>query len=283
MNAPDEPDKSTPLHALARRKCDDEFTRRVAEVLLERGAKINDRDEAGLTTLHIAARDGRYDLCKCLLNHPSAGEHLSLNVRSKNNQQTPLHYAAMEGQPKIVALLLEAGADPKLPDKSGWLPVHHAANKGHADCCRLLASSYTYQDHPNVPPPLALTAQKGYYRCWTEVAPDEGSVRYRDGAGNTPLHVVAKKGFKMFVEVLLRNLNAPVNERNSSGNTPIMEAVRNNKLHCVKLLAEGGAFLAEKNREHNTVLHIAAASKAHRCLEYLLSCQNIKDQLNETN
>ncbi|XP_050718071.1 transient receptor potential cation channel subfamily A member 1-like isoform X2 [Eriocheir sinensis] len=278
VNVLDDRDGSTPLHTLARRKWSD--GRRVAEALLARGAKVNTKDHAGHTPLHIVARDGRGDLCECLLAHHEATGSLNLNVRRKCTQRTPLHYAAEEGQAKIVELLLSAGADAKLQDKSGLLPVHYAAKQGYKECCSLLASSYSHPGPSNVPPPLALTLHKGHYRCCKELKPDEASLRYRDNAGNTPLHVVAKRGYNVFVEVLL-DMKAPVDERNESGNTPLMEAVRHNKLPCVKLLVEGGASLAEINRENSTVLHLAAVGKAHKCLEYLLGCRNIEDQLNK--
>lgn len=271
-------DGSTPLHALARRKWAD--GRRVAEALLARGAKVNTMDHAGHTPLHIVARDGRSSLCECLLAHHKATGSLNLNARRKINQRTPLHEAAMEGQATLVELLLSAGADPSLGDRKDWLPVHHAADNGYKECCRLLAFSYTHSGSSKVPPPLALTTQKGYYRCCKELAPDEGSLRYRDAAGNTPLHIVSKKGYSVFVEELIA-LKAPLDEQNDSGNTPLMEAVLRNKMHCVKLLAEAGASVVVRNREDSTVLHLAALGKAHKCLEYLLGCQKIDDQLNK--
>ncbi|KAK8391935.1 hypothetical protein O3P69_017506 [Scylla paramamosain] len=278
VNVLDEKDGSSPLHALARKTWVDGCGEVVVR-LLEKGAKVNTKDHAEHTPLHIAARDGRLQLCQLLLdNHRTTG-HLILDARRKSDQMTPLHYAAREGWDAVVELLLKEGANPTMQDKTKWLPLHHAAAKGYMKCCHLLASSYTYHSIPDVPPPLFLAAQKGHYRCCKELLPDEDSLGYCDVGGNTLLHVVARKGFNVLLEFLLDS-GASIDARNRSGNTPLMEAVRNNKLVCVRMLAERGASLTERNNENSTVLHLAVSSRAHKCLEYLLSCQNVECLLN---
>ncbi|MPC22435.1 Ankyrin-3 [Portunus trituberculatus] len=276
VNILDEKDGSSPLHALARKTWADSCGE-VAARLLEKGAKVNTMDHAEHTPLHIVARDGRFKLCQLLLDYRRA-TNLNLNARRTSDLMTPLHYAAQEGWNEVVELLLQEGADPTLLNKTKWLPLHHAAAKGYEKCCRLLASSNAAPGSSDVPPPLFLAAQKGHYRCCKELVVDEDSLRYCDVGGNTVLHVVAKKGFNVLLEFLLDS-GASINARNKSGNTPLMEAVKNNKLICVKVLAERGASLTERNSENSTVLHLAVFRKAHKCLEYLLSRQNIEHLL----
>ena len=79
----------------------------VVEQLVMAGAQIDLVDEIGFTALMEAARDGRFDTAALLLeagadpNH-RAGEN-ALNL-------TPMHMAALSGDPAIVTLLAEAGA-----------------------------------------------------------------------------------------------------------------------------------------------------------------------------
>lgn len=39
--------------------------------------------------------------------------------------------AAASGNPDIISLLLEYGADPNVPTHTGHLPIHRAAYRGH--------------------------------------------------------------------------------------------------------------------------------------------------------
>jgi hypothetical protein len=48
-----------------------------------------------------------------------------LDIRDVD-RRTPLHYAAMLGQPAIARMLLEAGADPDPVDEFGWTPLAYA-------------------------------------------------------------------------------------------------------------------------------------------------------------
>lgn len=75
-----------------------------AEVLLRHGADAHAIDRQGNTALHVAAeRDGR--MCRLLIK---AG--VPVNARNQSGL-TPLHFAVLEGERKIVEALLELGAD----------------------------------------------------------------------------------------------------------------------------------------------------------------------------
>jgi cytohesin len=62
---------------------------------------------------------------------------------------TPLHYAALAGEPSVAKLLVEAGADKEAKDKYGNTPLHSAANrfagltvlKGHALVIKVLVNA----------------------------------------------------------------------------------------------------------------------------------------------
>ena len=60
-------------------------------------------------------------------------------TNSRNRTEaTPLLCASQEGHLASVVKLLQAGADPLLPDRNGFLPIHKAAGKNHAEVVKIL-------------------------------------------------------------------------------------------------------------------------------------------------
>lgn len=53
---------------------------------------------------------------------------------------TPLHEAAAHGRVDLVKFLLDHGADPKLPDSKGDLPIDYAKKENHSEIVDLLKS-----------------------------------------------------------------------------------------------------------------------------------------------
>ena len=57
-----------------------------------------------------------------------------VNVNSFDNEgQTALHQSCMNGNLKLVKLLVKFGADTRLANSDGWNPLHIAAFGGHQD------------------------------------------------------------------------------------------------------------------------------------------------------
>ncbi|NWR83020.1 ASB3 protein, partial [Furnarius figulus] len=106
----------------------------IMEILLEKGASKNCRDDFGITPLFVAAQYGQLESLRLLVSHGA-----DLNCQAKDSA-TPLLIAAQEGHLECVKLLLAAGADPNLYcNEDQWqLPIHAAAEMGHAKILELL-------------------------------------------------------------------------------------------------------------------------------------------------
>jgi hypothetical protein len=80
---------------------------------------------------------------------------IDINARDPASGQTPLMAAVLRGKPLTVELLLDAGADPSLPEKDGYTPTHGAAFQGRTDVMMVLhkhgLSKQEYHDDGYLP------------------------------------------------------------------------------------------------------------------------------------
>ncbi|XP_054035996.1 ankyrin repeat and SOCS box protein 3 isoform X2 [Dryobates pubescens] len=99
----------------------------IMEILLEKGASKECKDDFGITPLFVAAQYGQLESLRLLVSHGA-----DVNCQAKD-KATPLLIAAQEGHTQCVELLLAKGADPNLYcNEDNWqLPIHAAAEMGH--------------------------------------------------------------------------------------------------------------------------------------------------------
>ncbi|KAM4625283.1 uncharacterized protein ACJ7VT_003753 [Polymixia lowei] len=114
---------------------------RLVRLLLEGGARVNDRNPRGETPLLAA--------CKALRGEPTGPETLKLltyllqNKADPNAQdragRTPLMYACMErAGAQVASILLSAGADPSMEDYSGASALVYAINAQQQSTLKVL-------------------------------------------------------------------------------------------------------------------------------------------------
>ncbi|TAK76630.1 MAG: hypothetical protein EPO11_03920 [Gammaproteobacteria bacterium] len=88
-------------------------------------------DEKGNTALHYAAQQGAYDIVELLLNSEAK------EIKNESGQ-TPLMLAAQNGHSKILRLFIQRKFNVNHQDKLGNTALHHAVDKGHLECVKLL-------------------------------------------------------------------------------------------------------------------------------------------------
>jgi len=93
------------------------------KAILERGGSANAKSKGGVTAVMIACERGCVAKVKLLLAASPAPE---ITAVEKKWSFTALHFAAREGNPEIVSLLLKAGADSNKRCKDGLRPGMHA-------------------------------------------------------------------------------------------------------------------------------------------------------------
>ncbi len=194
----------------------------VVELLLARGASVD---------LHLAAALGMAQRMDCFVS-----ERSDLAAAAGSWGRTPLHWAASGGHTRLVARLLELGADPNARDRFGCTPLHLAAELARADALSLLldAGADLHACLRNGKSVMHLAAQRrdraalqvlarrgarldifaasslGFIERVREfLKSDPGLVEARLPFGATPLHMAAEDGQQAMAEFLVAR-GAPV-------------------------------------------------------------------------
>jgi len=112
--------------------------REVARVLVDHGARVNDRSARGSSPLMLAIMNRHNGIVRLLCDRGAdvnARDHLGW---------TPLMHAAWTGDPEVVRLLLQRGADRRSADHRGWTADRYATWR--------LSQPATGVDKPAAPP-----------------------------------------------------------------------------------------------------------------------------------
>ena len=103
------------------------------ELLLNRGANPNLKDERGVSPLRLAAEYGHLEVVNILL---AAGA--DPNIKTKDYGNLALHAACSNGHIDIISILLEQGDHLNLKNRIGMTPLIMAARHGHDDLVKML-------------------------------------------------------------------------------------------------------------------------------------------------
>ncbi|NWW70444.1 ASB3 protein, partial [Climacteris rufus] len=177
----------------------------IMQMLLEKGASKDCRDDFGITPLFVAAQYGQLESLRLLLSH-GAG----VNCQAKD-RATPLLIAAQEGHLDCVELLLASGADPNLYcNEDKWqLPIHAAAEMGHAKILELLipVTDRVCDKGEGKVSPVYSALYGGDGDCLEMLlkqgfSPD--AQQCLDFDCRSPMCMVFQKGYYHFIDVLLK-------------------------------------------------------------------------------
>ncbi|WP_369827137.1 ankyrin repeat domain-containing protein [Cohnella sp. CIP 111063] len=121
-----------------------EGDRQAVERLLEQGADIDATDGRGRTSAMVAVHNDRLDLFNLL-----AERGANLNIRD-DRLDNPLLYSGAEGKMDFLKASLAAGADTTITNRFGGTALIPAADRGHVEIVReLLEHSDVDVDHVN--------------------------------------------------------------------------------------------------------------------------------------
>ncbi len=223
--------------------------------LLERGADtgLQEGFYRGTPIMFAADADdiGMVDL---LLDHGA-----DVDSRDGSYGDTAINWAAYAGHLQMVAHLLEKGADPGIVGHGNALDI--AMRRGFQPLVRLLAETMgaTRELSGNEEDLVAAVAAgdpEGVRHALASGADPAGTDRY-----NRPvLAMAARQGRPGILELLMR-AGAVVDAEDPIGYTALMEAARDRRLECVRVLIEHGADVNHTGNDHGlhlTPLHLGA-------------------------
>uniref|UniRef100_A0A3Q2W849 Poly [ADP-ribose] polymerase n=1 Tax=Haplochromis burtoni TaxID=8153 RepID=A0A3Q2W849_HAPBU len=252
--------------------------KQVTELLLRKGANVNEKNKDFMTPLHVAAERAHNDIMEVLQKHGAKVNALD------TLGQTALHRAALAGHLQTCRLLLGYGADASLVSLQGFtaaqmgneavqqilnenVPVRNsdvdyrlleAAKAGDLDTVKSLCTAQNVNCRDlegRHSTPLHFAA--GYNRVSVvEYLLHHGAdVHAKDKGGLVPLHNACSYGHFEVAELLVRH-GASVNVADLWKFTPLHEAAAKGKYEICKLLLKHGADPTKKNRDGNTPLDL---------------------------
>ncbi|XP_058449487.1 ankyrin-3-like isoform X2 [Malaya genurostris] len=233
----------------------------IVQELLKRGANVDNATKKGNTSLHIASLAGQEEIIQLLLQY-----NASVNVQSQNGF-TPLYMAAQENHDECVNLLLAKGANPALATEDGFTPLAVAMQQGHDKVVAVLLESDT-RGKVRLPA-LHIAAKKDDVKAAALLLENEHNPDVSSKSGFTPLHIAAHYG-NVNVAQLLIEKGADVNFTAKHNITPLHVACKWGKLNMVSLLIKNKARIDSITRDGLTPLHCAARSGHDQVIELLM-------------
>lgn len=140
---------------------------------LESGASPDAKGRGGFSALVAAARNGNFDVVKCLVEHGA-----KVDERTNSRDKTALLAASFDGHFEIVKYLHEHGADINIQAVNKWTPLHDAAYIGNFEIVKYLVDHGARLDLKNERNETAReTAERGQHdavrRGQTHASPEE--------------------------------------------------------------------------------------------------------------
>ena len=223
-------------------------------------------DKYGKSAVHTAVRKNHFEALEAM-----SKKGININVTEDSPAvagTTPLHAACEYGFPKIVQMLMDAGADDTIQNVKEETPAHIAVSKKisfkeikTAERIEMLRSLKNI-DIPGKEgvTPLMLAQDCGLYIS-NEVSPvliEKGAdVNRRDNDGNNAMMVNAEWHGSLDVLKAMLNAGLDINARNKEGNTVLHILIKRNSTQTARLLLKKGADYNIANNDQVTPVQLA--------------------------
>lgn len=214
---------------------------------------INARNLAGKTALHEAARTGNLPFVRSLI--ASGADINAIDETGK----TALTDAIQTNRTDAVKLLLEKGASPVMQDMYGRNAYHEAVEYSSTDIIVMLRNSganpMSRDSYGRTP--LSLAFRKSPETVMAVIGKNTNLV---DSDGNTPLHIAITEHCSDEILQALIAAKYPINNRNRTGTTALLLAIKNGQESLARILLSSGADPFASDNSGECAVSIALVS-----------------------
>ena len=242
---------------------------KIAQLLLDKGANINVRDEKGQTQLHRTLintgyefEDYSFDDMKFLLDYGADVDALD------DDHSTPLHVASQFGNAKVARLLLEYNANIHVRNINDQTLLHIISSK---------SGEMSSNDGIHM---LSLFLEHG------------ADIDALDNNHSTPLHLALHSGNVEATRILLE-YGASIHVRNKQDQTPLqllmadhwLKVLPDDYIDIIRLFLERGVDADSMSSSQSTMLHVAVQRASLEFVRLLLDCDaniNARDENGQT-
>lgn len=205
--------------------------------LLKDGADANKKFDESLP-IHFAALNDNLEMVKLL-----APKTKRINEQNKH-ERTAIYLGVSSHQDsaEIVRVLLDFGADPKIKDRDGDVPLHRAASRSSIEVGKLLINRTDINIQNNFKAtPLHFAAQNKRSEFIVFLLEHGADPQIQNIYGHLPLHFLVEEGDIKTIQLLVSKMK-DLNIKDHTGRTPLTIAHMAKRQDVVDFLIENGAI-----------------------------------------
>ena len=214
-----------------------------AKAALEKGAKVDVRDDRGWSPLMIAGKEGYFEVVKLLV---AKGADVNAGSTSKIGS-TVLGFSVGSDSPELMGFLMDHGAEVNRTGNAGIAPLYYAVSYSKTNAAKFLLSRGAKVDQRGWPTdhresftPLMAAVSDGKMEMAKILLGHGANIEATNQAGDTLLMYLSKYLDPAKPKFLI-NHGANVNATGPDGHTALIYAAFNGRTETVKLLLAAGA------------------------------------------
>lgn len=224
---------------------------RVEEIISREGplasvGPLGSNPNDSIPPLHWAALNGHEEIVRLLLQMDQECNFYSVNTVAGIQESTALHWACSKGHLKCCEILTSYGATLEIKDKSGYTPLHIAAQHGHTYIVMFLLSLDSNmclidQQDSQGRTPLLWAVFRGHSELTWSLLLEGANRDHIDASGSSILHWSILNDDHTITEMLLSDKRCLTNVQDSKGQSPWVWAQKKKHLSWYeRLLLESG-------------------------------------------
>ena len=234
------------------------------EFFANRSKNVHIQTNNGVTCLHIAARYGKLNLCKILIEEYGFDVH-----KADNKGWTVLHFSSEYGSNKLINFFVDMGTDIYLKTNDGDNCLHIAALNGHLSLCETFLCNYNFDvQHVNNKEwtPLHCSAKSGNFSLFKYILKKGSEIYCKTKDMENVLHLSASNGHLEICKFVLEYFSDDYKD-----NATKKQHVLNGKSYTSQVFYKYNTiFLHAMDINGNTYLHLAANGNQNKICELLL-------------